>query len=184
MVDFVGFPKIPRYSRWCICTEKIDGTSGQIFIMPIGESGTAQAILFGSRSRWITPENDNHGFAAWGTEHAKELFKLGPGHHFGEWWGRGINRGYGLKEKRFSLFNLKKWSDPEVRPKCCGVVPTLWVGDFPPPVEEILETLKVNGSTAAPGFPNPEGIVIYHVQGNILFKKTLKNDEGGKDAGF
>ena len=56
--------------------------------------------------------------------------ELGVGQHFGEWWGFGIQRGYGLHERRFSLFNTGRWSDPAVRPACCGVVPVLADGDF------------------------------------------------------
>lgn len=109
-VEFQPFGKIPRYSRPCIITEKIDGTNGSIYI---GEDGT---FLVGSRSRWITPENDNHGFAKWAYRHKDELMLLGPGHHFGEWWGRGVQRGYNQIEKHFSLFNVKRWADDAVRP--------------------------------------------------------------------
>ena len=72
---------------------------------------------------------DNYGFAAWATAHKDELIAgLGAGRHFGEWWGQGIQRKYGLAEKRWSLFNVSKWT--EARPACCHVVPTLWRGDF------------------------------------------------------
>jgi hypothetical protein len=43
-----------------------------------------------------------------------------------------------------------------------------------------LMTLKEYGSRVAPGFMNPEGIVIYHTAGNYYFKKTIENDEKGK----
>lgn len=175
MIEFVGFPKIPRYSRECVITEKIDGTNGCIYI---GEPSLLGEFLVGSRSRWITPENDNHGFARWAYENKEELLKLGPGRHFGEWWGQGINRGYGLKEKRFSLFNLKKWSDPSIRPTCCHVVPIIDKGPFSDSIIiSALKNLELFGSYAAPGFMRPEGIVIYHTAGNLLFKKTLEKDE-------
>jgi hypothetical protein len=79
-----------------------------------------------SRSRWITPDDDNFGFAAWVEANRDELLTLGPGRHFGEWWGSGIQRGYGLPkgEKRFSLFNVSRWG--ESRPACCHVVPVLY----------------------------------------------------------
>src|SRR5690606_13561404 len=112
MTAFTEFPKIPRLNRNIIVTEKIDGTNASIFI---GEDGE---FLVGSRTRWITPEKDNFGFAAWAHENRDELMKLGPGHHFGEWWGRGIQRGYGLNERRFSLFNTSRWT-PETLPACC-----------------------------------------------------------------
>ena len=176
METFVGFPKIPRYSRECVITEKIDGTNGCIFIRE------AEEFLVGSRSRWISPgKEDNHSFAAWAMAHREELLKLGPGQHFGEWWGQGINRGYGLKEKRFSLFNIHKWNDPALRPACCHVVPVLWTGNFDMiPLWAILDKLKKGGSVAAPGFMNPEGVVLYHIQGNVSFKKTILKDEEPK----
>lgn len=193
-MEFVGFPKIPRYSRECVITEKIDGTNGQIFIAencesihllylnpPIGNRDIKVPFLVGSRSRWIFPENDNHGFARWAYDHAEELLKLGPGRHFGEWWGQGIQRGYGLKEKRFSLFNVHRWGNDSVRPACCDVVPVLANGPFDTIfINSTLLTLKLNGSAAAPGFMKPEGIIIYHTAGNLLFKKTIEGDEKGK----
>jgi hypothetical protein len=33
---------------------------------------------------------------------------------------------------------------------------------------------------AAPGFMNPEGVVIYHTAGDLYFKKTIKNDDKPK----
>jgi len=176
MSDFVAFPKIPRLSREIIITEKIDGTNAQVYVTEHGD------IFAGSRTRYITTSEDNHGFAAFVEGNKGELARLGPGHHFGEWWGKGINRGYGLNHKRFSLFNLKKWSDNAIRPGCCSVVPKLYQGPFEMTViEYILEDLRLNGSVAVPGYMRPEGIVIYHTAGNFLFKKTIENDEKGKE---
>jgi hypothetical protein len=73
MTEFREFQKIPRLSRECIITEKIDGTNGCIYI---GEDGE---FLVGSRTRWITPEQDNFGFATWAMAHRDELLTLGPG---------------------------------------------------------------------------------------------------------
>ena len=171
--EFKEFSKIARLSRGIIITEKIDGTNGQIFI---GEDGE---FLVGSRTRWITPEIDNHGFARWAYDHKEELVTLGPGRHFGEWWGSGIQRGYGLPkgEKRFSLFNAVRWT-PDTLPQCCHVVPILFQGMFTTgAVDYCLDLLNSQGSQAAPGFMNPEGIVLFHTAGNVGFKKTLKNDE-------
>lgn len=185
-MDFVGFPKIARYSRECIVTEKIDGTNAQIYIPEIGgpiwETMPEELPFFvGSRKRWITPENDNHGFARWAYDHADELLQLGPGHHFGEWWGAKIGRKYGLDHKRFSLFNVSRWE--KERPDCCHVVPVLFRGDFDGfQPQYLLDTLKDYGSFAAPGFMHPEGIVIYHVAANTMFKKTLVDDEKPKGS--
>lgn len=175
MKEFTGFPKMPRLSREIIITEKIDGTNAQIYITNDGD------FLVGSRTRWITPENDNYGFARWAYEHKDELMGLGAGQHFGEWWGQGIQRGYGLTEKRFSLFNVSRWNDS--RPACCHVVPTLYRGIFDESeIIRCLNTLGGYGSHAAPGFMKPEGVIIYHTAAGIGFKKTLEKDEQPKGA--
>lgn len=172
-IEFEQFSKVPRYSRDCVISEKIDGTNAQIYITEDGE------LFTGSRKRWVYPGDDNFGFAAWAQQHHDELMELGPGRHFGEWWGKGIQRKYGLDEKRFSLFNTHRWG--EERPACCHVVPTLIRGKFDTAlVEWAIQELEKLGSHAAPGFMKPEGIVIFHVAGNLLFKKTIKDDEGGK----
>ena len=139
-------------------------------------------FLVGSRTRWITPEADNAGFARWAYSNAEELLKLGPGHHFGEWWGQGIQRNYGLKEKRFSLFNTHRWGAPDaILPACVSVVPVLYIGTFSSQeAEGKIMNLRLDGSVAAPGFMNPEGIVIYHTASKTLFKKTIEKDEQPK----
>jgi hypothetical protein len=43
-----------------------------------------------------------------------------------------------------------------------------------------LEQLKANGSVAAPGFMNPEGVVAYHTPSQTLFKATIEKDEEHK----
>jgi hypothetical protein len=175
MTDFVPFPKIARLSREIIVTEKIDGTNSQIFI---DEDGS---MFVGSRNRWITLADDNFGFARWAAEHEEELRQLGPGRHFGEWWGSGIQRRYGLTgaDKRFSLFNVARWSDE--RPACCHVVPTLYRGEFSQAaIDAAIEDLRQNGSHAAPGFMKPEGVIVFHVAAQIGFKKTLEKDHEPK----
>lgn len=172
-MEFIGFPKMPRLSREVIVTEKIDGTNAQIFI---GEDGT---FLTGSRTRWITPEDDNYGFAKWAQQNRDELMLLGPGRHFGEWWGSGIQRRYGIDEKRFSLFNAVRWG--EDRPACCHVVPVLYRGVFDTTaIEGTLAMLRTDGSVAAPGFMRPEGVIVFHVAGQVGFKKTLERDHESK----
>jgi len=77
--EFREFPKMARLSRECIITEKLDGTNAQILISADGQ------MLVGSRTRWITLDDDNHGFAKWAQEHRDGLMTLGEGGHFGEW---------------------------------------------------------------------------------------------------
>lgn len=185
-MDFKEFPKLSRLSKDMIITEKIDGTNAQVVItMPTAfipadsvlatHPDTHLVMLAGSRSRYITPEADNFGFARWVKEHATELFELGEGQHFGEWWGKGVQRGYGLSEKRFSLFNASRWA--ETRPACCHVVPILKQYTFSTTVvEETLAELAVIGSAAAPGFMQPEGVVVFHTASYTMFKKTFDGD--------
>lgn len=214
--EFAPFAKIPRFSRDIIVTEKIDGSNAQILIRPawdcpaLPENLTAAALvndhyLFaGSRTRWIRPkvagekgDPDNYGFAAWCKENAEELFKLGPGRHFGEWFGHGINRGYGLTDRRFALFNVSRWVYQErgtgfdlvdatngaSGPDCCIVVPILYRGPFDQEkIEECLLTLQGYGSNVNPEFKSPEGIVIFHTASGYLFKKTIKDDESPKSV--
>lgn len=205
-IEFRSFNKLARLNREIVITEKIDGTNAQILLIPACDQGLNNpnvvfrngetAMFVGSRNKWITPgkSTDNYGFAGWCRENALELLKLGHGRHFGEWWGNGIQRNYGLKEKRFSLFNVARWEDDNSpcggivdvetklnRVRCCRVVPTLWRGLMSTgAIEEALRGLAYSGSVAAPGFMDPEGVVIYHTAANSCFKVTLKNDESPK----
>jgi len=181
--EFKGFAKIARYSRDCVISEKIDGTNGLIYIDP------DLNIFAGSKSRWLWGSvqdeihNDNYGFAQWVKSNKDELMKLGIGSHYGEWMGQGIQRNYGLKEKRFYLFNVHKWTDDIKRPICCNVVPTLFKGAYTTVnIEHYLQQLQNSGSAAVPGFMNPEGIVIYHTASKTYFKKTILNDEKPKGS--
>lgn len=175
MPTFEPFPSIYRLSRDCVVTEKLDGTNAQVIVE---EDGSVHAA---SRTRLITPQDDNAGFAKWVEANTEELRRLGPGRHFGEWWGQGIQRNYGLKEKRFSLFNTARWGLS--RPECCHVVPVLWSGVLDTTkIDAVLEELRVRGSVAVPGFMKPEGIVVFHVPSQHLFKKTLDHNDGHKGA--
>ena len=176
-LDFIKFPKMHRLKRECMITEKLDGTNAQIVFSEDGE------MLCGSRNRVITPEDDNHGFATWATERQQELFNLlGEGRHYGEWWGQGIHRKYGLDEKRFSLFNASRWSGLDGNQvDGVHVVPILFEGLFTTDnVDFELMRLHDVGSSAAPGFRNPEGIVVFHKPSQTTFKLTFEHDETGK----
>ena len=176
ILSFEPFPKIARLCREVVVTEKIDGTNAQVIVSDDGLS-----IGAASRSRLITPDADNFGFARWVHDHREELLALGPGRHFGEWYGAGIQRGYGLREKRFALFNVDRWGGD--RPACCGVVPVLYRGAFDTrAIENAFEMLRVSGSAIAPGFDRPEGIIVYHTAGRVGFKRTFEKDDEGKSA--
>lgn len=189
---FEPFRKIPRLNRDIVITEKIDGTNGCVIFNEKHE------LIVGSRNREITPEKDNFGFARWCHEHRDELFLiLGVGRFYGEWWGPGIQRGYGQAQKRFSLFN------PELASRIgeaqvlhgvddfgLGVVPKLYEGPWFALDSQryglgwapnlVLRKLKDSGSQASPGFMRPEGIVVYHTASGASFKVTVENDEKPK----
>jgi hypothetical protein len=162
-MEFKAWPKITRFEnrRPPVFTEKIDGTNACIVIGDNGEFACQ------SRTRFITPEDDNFGFARWAYAHMDELLTMGPGHHYGEWWGQGIQRGYDLTEKRFSLFNTRRWGEfnPNT-PKCVHVVPFMRVRT----AEEARRFLLENGSLAVPGYMRPEGAVMYEPDTDTCFK--------------
>ena len=266
MSEFQEFPKVPRLNRDVVITEKIDGTNAQVLVEQLDRGADLSAfahetdlvaaidvddapylVRAGSRSRWLRPgKQDNHGFSAFVAANAESLVRaLGAGRHYGEWWGLGINRGYGLKGKVFSLFNVSRWGEAAgyLDPRCAvpfdpGVaqqpdaahkyvrgakvcrcreareaislnldggrvrsVPVLYEGPWHIPYEVAspgmppklvhpgggewapkycLNLLREHGSVAAPGFTKPEGVVVYHTAGNLLFKATLEGDEGHK----
>lgn len=170
--EFLSYGKIPcLMSGYCI-TEKIDGTNAQVYIT---EEGTVHA---GSRNRWITPSDDDFDFAKWVEAKADVLRELlGPGRHYGEWWGKGIRRGYDLDDRRFSLFNVGRWWDTDLPLEEHGitVVPVIDKQDIDDMsmyyrATEARYALLDSGSYAAPGYMNPEGIMAYHTRSGHLFK--------------
>jgi hypothetical protein len=200
MITFQEFPKIPRLRRELVITEKLDGTNAAIQIAPIEESTEQNPFIelvpnmkdqhgvslgrYGiwaqSRKQFITPEKDNYGFAGWVKRNAEELSRLGPGIHYGEWWGSGIQRRYDLAEKRFSLFNVQRWHAENPPPACCHVVPVVARDARDNIIQEALVHLKVYGSVAAPGFTKPEGIIVWHSAARSYFKVLLENDDTPK----
>lgn len=176
-IEFRAFPKIARFNREWIITEKIDGTNAVVHVSNDGET-----VRAGSRTRWITPMDENFGFAYWVEKNAAELRRLGPGYHYGEWWGAGIQRRYDLIERRFSLFNVSRWSDPVTRPACCHVVPILGATstDITGAIRAATDDLREHGSMAAPGFMRPEGVIVFHAASGALFKVTLEKDSEPK----
>jgi len=208
-IEFTEWPKTSRFFRDIVITEKIDGTNAAIGIKRVayGYGIGAQyilddpdpsvisyelvgdglyAIYAQSRNKLILPgKQDNYGFAGWVSQHTAELVTfLGEGLHYGEWWGSGIQRGYGLTkgEKRFSLFNTRRFQDIYAEShSLLHSVPILYSG----PLEEklitgALEHLQTYGSVASPAFPKPEGICIYHTASRLVQKVTLDNNDAGK----
>ncbi|WDS52066.1 RNA ligase [Microbacterium phage Caron] len=211
-VPFEPWPKIARLNREVIITEKLDGTNAAVVIIPIadvphwrdeegavislvdpdhsraldivGPHGDELVVFAQSRTRFITPDADNFGFAAYVKANAEALADiLGPGRHFGEWWGSGIQRGYGLSdgEKRFSLFNVARWGQADLSAVAgLGVVPLLNPligGSTLDAVDDAIELLRSKGSVAEPGFMRPEGVVVWHTAARTSFKVLLEGDD-------
>lgn len=153
-LTFEEWPKIARLNRDVIITEKLDGTNAAVGIkferIDLGDGLTQlrTRVWAQSRTRIITPSQDNQGFARWVRKHADVLIStLGEGLHFGEWWGVGIQRGYDLSERRFSLFNTKRWNTGEgalalsvARAQGVAIysVPVLWEGPWMMPVGTVV----------------------------------------------
>lgn len=175
-IEFRNYPKTPRLFRDCIITEKIDGTNAAIIVTDDGKVGAQ------SRNRLIHIGQDNMGFAAWVNEHQQALVDiLGPGYHYGEWWGSGIQRGYGLEKgkKRFSLFNTHRWENVDLWGAVPGLgnVPVLYKGPFTEvAVRHTLNALVENGSQAAPGFMQPEGVIVFHAASRQTYKVLAEDD--------
>ncbi len=211
-LTFQPWPKTPRLYRDVTITEKIDGTNAAVHVVALADigdswdgSGTTVALpddgrfIVGaqSRNRLITPEADNYGFAAWVQANAYFLATiLGPGVHYGEWWGHGIQRGYGLPrgERRFSLFNVARYTalgadypylDHLATASAIGLhlVPVLYSGPFSDAdVRWAISELAHSGSHAAPGFASPEGVVVYHEAARQVFKVLIEHDDRPKGA--
>lgn len=164
-----------------------------VAVANVGEPGSddpadLRLVYAQSRTRFITPERDNYGFARWVEEYAVELaYTLSEGTHFGEWWGSGIQRRYGLSggDKRFSLFNTRRWLDEDGEAPDSfggvpglGVVPVLYEGQFSQKAVDLsLKQLDAFGSVAAPGFDRPEGVVVFHHASRQMYKATFEADD-------
>ena len=123
-------PSIQRFSsETAYVTEKIDGTNGVIYV----PKDPALPVLAGSRERWLThadgepptKQEDNFGFGVWVHERREELRRLGPGYHYGEFHGAGIQRNYDLPDKRWASFEYWR-KDLNITGVC--VVPVLYEG--------------------------------------------------------
>lgn len=191
-MEFKAFSKIEQLGKLnMFITQKIHGTNAQIFIkkneppkemsldsLVFSLDGTdIYEIYVGSRNKWITPKDDNAGFASFVYENCEEFArKLGPGQHFGEWAGPKINSGEGLKEKVFILFDFWKFPPERELPPQTIVVPVLYQGKTDLSViDTVMEDLRVNGSKVAPGYMNPEGVVI--TIAGTRYKKVFKPEE-------
>jgi RNA ligase len=158
--EFKSFGEIKRLKKMTMSvTQKIHGTNAQVFIFK-KEDGTLD-LLVGSRTRWITPEKDNYGFAAHVYANKEAFLALGEGRHDGEWAGKGINSGEGMTERVFVLFDYWRYRDRPTLPPQTTIVPVLYEGSINlSQVDTCLEMLKDRGSFLFSGFMRPEGVVV------------------------
>lgn len=188
--EFKPFGKIPRLNREVVITEKIDGTNGIICV-----DQENNKVYAGSRNRWLAAGSDNFGFHNWVMQNADILRELlGHGYHYGEWWGQGIQRRYGMDKKVFSLFNTHRWgflndeaykgTHKDIKGNnLLSCVPVLYQGDFDTAkIEEVRSKLKEDGSSASPGFMDPEGVMVYHTAARFMMKYPFKDAPKGKQT--
>lgn len=209
-LEFTEWPKTYRVNRDVVVTEKIDGTNAAVRVtlaaglgipgnlrdgdryeqhVVVDLDGVIYLVGAQSRKKIITPEKDNFGFAGFVFSNARNfVLALGEGVHFGEWYGTGIQRGYGLSEKRFMLFNTTRWGSPETRVYLGAVfegrvevATVLYQGPFNTDhINTIVDALREQGSAHVPEFPSAEGVVVYHTQANWNLKVTTEKDEQPK----
>lgn len=171
-IEFKAWEKIPRENPFKVTiTEKINGTNACIVI----QNGKIAGVQ--SRKRFITPEDDNHGFAKWAMDNEEDLISLGDGYHYGEWAGLGIQKNpHNLDKKHFFLFNTFRWNDNNPnRPKCCKVVPILFEGELSP---DTIEVCLHNLKECSPEDVTPEGIVVYYHAFRKYTKHTIISPNG------
>jgi hypothetical protein len=200
-MEFKKWDSIPRLSKEEMdISEKIDGSScavrirpywenaensDETFICDVGIEGEKFTVWAQSRNRFLKPtkELDNFGFAKWVLDHATELVQiLGAGDHYGEWFGSGIQRRYGLSEKRFALFNARRWLEilhPSEDRFGIGlyIVPLLYSGPFNGAmINRHVELLRLTGSKAVLHEWPAEGLVVNLRQSKVSYKVLLEND--------
>jgi hypothetical protein len=208
-MEFKPFSKINhlRNTRMQI-TQKIHGTNAQVMIIPredridydhgfdglkkeldvVDVDGQLYEVRAGSRTRWIYPGDDNFAFAKFVYENREALVRaLGPGQHFGEWAGLGINSGEGLMRKVFCLFDYWRYADVQL-PEGVTTVPVLYEGSFDlAKIHEVMADLKATGSKLSPGFMRPEGVVVNALGTRLKFvfeaeeTKWTKGDQNAKE---
>ena len=169
-IEFKPWVKIPRDNPFNVTiTEKIDGTNACVVI----QGGNIVGVQ--SRKRFITPEDDNYGFAKWVADNNDCLLGLGDGYHYGEWAGEGIQKNpLKLNDKYFFLFNTLRWNeDSPSLPDCCCVVPVLFQGVMDADtVPNLLEQMKSDP------VKEHEGVVVFYHAFRTYTKHTIKSPNG------
>jgi hypothetical protein len=171
-LTFTPWPKIHRLFRDVVVTEKINGTNAAIGVTEDYE------VYAQSRKKLIFPgkQTDNYGFAGWVQENRGDIIELlGPGLHFGEWFGEGIQGNPNqMSGKWFALFNAPRWRIAPL-PERVITVPILYEGPFSEAkVLECVADVRDNGSKLG---GKAEGVVVYFTVNNMSFKIMCENDD-------
>lgn len=197
-MEFKAFPKIPRVDKLNITiTRKYDGTNAQILIGyescgcwamnevdcegPICVNDNTDldlGIKAGSRNRWLEPENDNYGFCKWVYDNSQELIAfLGPGRHYGEWCGPGINSGEGFTEKTLVLFDQYRYDRTKL-PKNVIIAASISLINLNNLIQGRLDILKTILESTDQLKGNQAGIegVVINVAGS-LFKHVYREED-------
>ena len=167
MHQFEAFAKIPRFS----------GTS------PSARRSTAPMHRFSSQktgpsagSRSVDhPEVRQLRVCGVGRRARERAARFRPGRHFGEWYGRGIQRGHGLQDRRFALFN--RTDGPRSARRAAASFQSSQRERWALTLCRNASKRCVRRKSRRPGFTRPEGIVIYHHASGGMFKVLLENDE-------
>ena len=172
--EFQEWPKIPRAVLGnVVITEKMDGTNACVII----ENGEIIGVQSRNRMLNIGKENDNYGFAQYVWDNKEKFLELGEGRHYGEWCGLGIQGNpHCFPEKRFYLFNTRRWGVHHLPPEGIYVVPVLYQGEYSNSVvDTVMNNLKT--TSEASGYV-AEGCVVYFPKLDAMEKHTFKYSEG------
>jgi hypothetical protein len=173
-VDFEAWPKIPRAVLGdVVITEKMDGTNACVII------GDGEILGVQSRKRMLNvgKESDNYGFAQHVFDNQDKFLALGEGKHYGEWAGLGIQGNpHCIHNKRFFLFNTRRWGDHNLPPEGIYVVPMLYQGEYSAPIiDKVMNALKTHSE--ANGY-KAEGCVVYFPRLDSMEKHTFEYSKG------
>jgi len=197
MSEYPKYPSIERFENiYSIISEKVDGTNG---LIEIEYDDGLLAVRFGSRNRWLTLSSDNAGFMNFFAMFAKKIAIVpdilrakavneldnrnkvcsNPIRIYGEWYGKGIQRGYGLDTKYFMPFHTIL-AEALIEANVPNIMPPhiMYTGKFDKQIaDDMMNLLRTHGSGVTPGYFNPEGIVVYFPTYQFCLKDTF---EGAK----
>lgn len=180
--EFKAWREIEKFTGiHVIVTEKIHGANCHVNVVSQPD-GSLKAIA-GKRTSYVGTQG-LFGFGEFVTSNEKEICeKLGPGRHYAEWTGAGVNGDYGLKNKTAVLFNTRHHGPKKaagVLPDRFDVVPVLYDGPYvQEKIDEVLADLKANGSKFSHGYMRPEGVVLFFPLFNAYKKIVFKPEETG-----